>query len=385
VSAGDEDALVSDLNDFGLRVLVRLASGDRNFVASPVSGFVALAMTSAGALGATAAEMRSVLYPDVSETEAHAAVNLLQQQIRGYARAVVQTDDGEKKVDVNLVNDLFAQKGMTIEPPFLDTLAVNYGSGVELVDFEKDADGATLLIDDWVAKETNDRIKDLIPLGALDALTRAVVVNALYLHANWKTAFNPAATHTGPFHGATGDGSVDFMHAERDFNYATGPGWVGVDIPYYGDSLVFTAVLPDAGQFEAVKTSLNAAWLSKFDQTAKSQYIYITLPKFKIARMSAIWTHALVDLGMTTLFNSACNLRGIVTEGPSIRVKDVLQQVFVDVTESGTEAAAATSVTFSIDIAPTANVVLDRPFLFFVRQRSGPILFAGQILDLPVL
>jgi serpin B len=384
VDPGTASALVGDLNNFGLQVLQRLAPSDQNFVVSPASGFIALTMTSAGAQGTTANEMKAVLYPSVSLSEIHPATNQLEQRVRGYARPAVQTDDGEKKVELNLANDDFVQKGMVIEQPFLDTLAVNYNCGVQLVDYQSDPEAARTLINNWVANETNDCIQDLLPPGAVDSNTSFVLVNALYLYSSWLTAFDPRATRPWTFHGTNGDASTDFMGARLDLSYTTGAGWVGVDIPYYGDSLVFTAVLPDSGELDTVKAGLNADWFANFDNTAQSQEVGLSIPKFRLAGQTVSWRQTLLDLGMTTLFDpGTCDLEGISSAKP-LFIANVLQQVYVAVAEKGTEAAAATGVLGSGAGPPPVSVVLDRPFLFFIRERGGPVLFAGQVVSLPV-
>jgi serpin B len=254
-----------------------------------------------------------------------------------------------------------------------------------LVDYQSDPSGASSLINNWVAKETNDRIQNLLQPGAVDNLTRLVLVDALYLYSSWLTAFDPLSTHARTFHGVNGDSSTDFMSAWwLNLNYATGAGWVAIDVPYYGGSLVFTAVLPDAGQFDTVKASLNAAWFASFDATSEPQQVALNIPKFRLAGQTVSWAQTLQALGMTTLFDrNTCDLEGITTTEP-LYVTDVLQQVFVELAEKGTEAAAATAVVVGAGAAlPPVSVVLDRPFLFFIRERGGPVLFAGQVVSLP--
>jgi serpin B len=388
VAADTQAALVSDLNNFGLKVLQGLAPSDQNFVVSPVSGFIALTMTSAGAQGTTADEMKAALYPSVSLADIHPATNQLEQRIRGYARAGV---DGGKSVDLSLANDDFVQKGFTIEQPFLDSLSVNYNCGVELVDYQGDPKAACTLINNWVAKETNDRIQNLIPPSDVDPTTVLVLVDALYLSASWSTAFDPASTSAQTFHGVNGEAPVDFMYAALSLTYAasTGQGWVAVDIPYYGDSLVLTAVLPDAGNFDTVKASLNAAWFTSYDAMSQRQLVGLSIPKFKLSGQTVEWKPTLQALGMATLFDPTCDLEGISPSKP-LYVKHVLQQVFAELTEAGTGAAAATAVVIGRGavILPSppqpVPLVLDRPFLFFIRERGGPVLFAGQVVSLPV-
>jgi serpin B len=382
VSAETQAAVLSDLNNFGLAALRGLAPSGENFVLSPVSGFLALTMTSAGAQGTTADEMKAVLYPSVPATEIHPAANWLGQRIRGYARSTVSTSEGDKKVEVNLANDDFVQKGFAIEKPFLDTLAVNYDCGVELVDYSE-PEAARSLINNWVANETANRIEDLLPEGAVSTDTRLVLVDALRLYASWNMIFDAKSTEPGTFHGIAGDTTTDMMHGSVDANYATGTGWVAVDVPYYGGSLVFTAVMPDAGQFDTVRSTLDSAWFANLDAASSTPgEIALTLPKFKLTGPTVPWKQTLQALGMATLFDpTACNLAGI-NPTAGLYVDEVYQQAFLELTELGTEAAAATAVVMQ-RAALVTSVVLDRPFLFFLRERGGPVLFAGQITTLP--
>ena len=387
VSSATQASLVTDLNDFGVKVFQDLAPTNSNFAVSPVSGFVALTMTADGARGSTADEIKSVLYPDVAVSDIQSATNQLAQRVHHYALAPVQTNDGVKKIDLNLANDVFIQSGLGVQRPFLDNLSVNYDAGVERVDFVNNSSGACDQINAWVASETNCLIQNLIPQGGLDQWTRLVLVNALYLYSSWQTAFNPKYTESETFYGINGNQSTDFMQATLTVKYASGTGWQGVDIPYYGGSLVFTAILPDSGQFAAVKSSLGASWLSNFDATAQATVMGVFLPKFKISGSSASWLNTLETLGIKKLFSGESDLSGI-TQDEILYVKDVLQQVYVDVSEQGTEAAAATAViTYTISIAgspsPPPIITFNRPFLFFVREPNGPVLFAGQVVTLP--
>jgi len=386
VSIATQKAITSDLNNFGLKVLQSLAPNNQNFATSPVSGFIALMMTADGARGATADEMKAVLYPNVALPDIQVATNQLAQGVKGCARPATQTSDGSKQVVLNLANDVFIQKGLALQKPFLDNLMTNYDSGVELVDFKADSKGATTEINSWVASETNNLVPKLIGLGALDSLTRLVLVDVLYLNASWRTAFDANRTHAQTFNGVKGNASTDFMNSTLSLNYAARTGWVGVDIPYYGGTLVMTAILPDSGQFDSTKASLNAAWFSNFDSAAQQHQVELALPKFTLAGSTVSWKPTLQALGMTSLFDgNTCNLSGITRQEP-LHVSDVLQQVRVAVAEKGTVAAAATAVTAvaaSIEQPPPTTLVFDRPFLFFVRARGGPILFAGQVVSLP--
>jgi len=385
VSSAAHQAITSNLNDFGLRVFQRVAPNNQNFATSPVSAFVALTMAAHGAQGITAHEMKAVLYPDVALTDIQAATNQLESGLRRCAQPPSQTSDGSRHVVLELANGIFVQKGLALQQPFLNNLMTNYGSGVELVDFKANSNGATDQINNWVASETNNAIPKLIPLGSLNGMTRLLLVNALHLNASWLTPFDPRRTSAQAFHGTT-DTAADFMNSTLSLNCAAGTEWQAVDIPYYGGALVMTAVLPKSGKLDSVKTSLTAAWFSNFDVASRQQQVALTLPKFKLTGSTVSWKPSLQALGMASLFDmNSCNLNGIAQQ-EQVYVSDVLQQVYVAVAEKGTEAVAATAVlmaTASLEQPPPTSIVFDRPFLFFVRVHRGPILFAGQVMSLP--
>ena len=130
-------------------------------------------------------------------------------------------------------NSLWAQQDLTFEQLFLDTLAANYGAGVRLVDYKTAAEAARQAINQWVAGETNDKIPELIAQGVLDALTRLVLVNAVYLDATWANQFDPEATTDGEFTTLAGEQvTTPMMSQTESLPYAAGDGWQAVELPY---------------------------------------------------------------------------------------------------------------------------------------------------------
>ena len=106
---------------------------------------------------------------------------------------------------LDAANTLFGEKSVTWAQDFLDTLAANYGAGLQAVDFINDSAAATDAINAWVAEQTRDKIPVIIPEGLLDAATRLVLVNTLYLKAQWETPFLKSLTIDGPFTLEVGD------------------------------------------------------------------------------------------------------------------------------------------------------------------------------------
>jgi serpin B len=271
---------------------------------------------------------------------------------------------------------------MQLEQPFLDTLASKYGAGLRLVDYRNDPDGACRLIDGWVSDQTEQRIPKL--LDSLDAQTRLVLVNAIYLKAPWLNAFDEASTKDAPFTRADGSQtSVPTMAVDlNEARYASGSGWQAVEIPYLGPSLGMTIVVPD--DLASFERGLDGARFDGIVSGLQPSEVELTLPRFKIETKSDL-KQSLSTLGMPLAFDSdRADFSGIARQEP-LYIARVVHQANISVDEKGTEASAATAVVMAAaSAAASAPVTLhvDRPFVFAVRDtRTGAILFLGRVVD----
>ena len=386
VSADDLAAAAAAERAFATAVFGLLAEGDGNVVFSPASIHLALAMAYAGAKGDTAVEMAAVLgSPFADQERFHAALNALDTALEARNRVEPPGPSGEeRKVVVRTANALWGQQGVAFLTPFLDTLARNYGAGMRLVDYVADAEAARVAINGWVARETNDRITDLIPAGVLGPMTRLVLTNAVYLDASWAVPFDPKATADGAF--SLLDGSevtVPFMHLEESLPFAVGDGWQAVELPYLGGELAMLVVLPDAGRFDEVEASVGGGLFDTAAAGLTPTTVRLALPKFEYRTQETV-SSLLQRLGMTTAFDpQSADFSGMTTE-ERLFIGEVIHEAFIAVDEAGTEAAAATAVVMRATAAPVDAVELDvdRPFLYSLYDRAtGAILFMGRVLD----
>ena len=255
-------------------------------------------MTWAGAGGATAGQMAEVLHFDLPADQMHAALNAVDALLASRNREENPGPNGEeRKVVLTIANALWGQDGYGFMSDFLDTLAVNYGAGMRLVDFEADAEAARVMINDWVSDFTNERIPELIPGGVLSEMTRLVLTNAVYLDATWATPFDPNETWENEF--TTLDGRVvaaEVMHRTGDTRYSSGDGWQAVEIPYVGNELAMLVLVPDAGGFAAVEGDL-AAIMDAAREGLRPASVALGLPKWEF-RTQAGLVPMLQALGM---------------------------------------------------------------------------------------
>ncbi len=233
------------------------AAGNDNVVFSPMSIVTALAMTYAGASGATAQEMADTLHFTLSTDALHRAFNTLDTTLESRSWQQKNAQGKDEGVLIKTANSLWAQHGLTFEQAFLDTLAGNYGAGVRLVDYQTAAEAARQSINKWVSAQTNDKIPDLIAEGVLDGLTRLVLVNAVYLDATWANQFDPQATSDGDFTTLAGDTvTAEMMHQTTVLPYASGEGWQAVLLPYLQEDLDMMLIVPDEGRFAEIESQL---------------------------------------------------------------------------------------------------------------------------------
>ena len=383
VPAADRTTLASDNAEFAFAAYQQLITKNTNLVFSPASISIALAMTYAGAATTTATEMASALHFTLPPAQLHPAFNALDQTLASRGQRFLGGAGGPMQVDIT--NAVWAEKTYTFEADFLDTLAENYGAGVNLLDFVNAPDPSRLTINAWVAGQTDNKIQNLLPPDSIDNLTTLVLTNAVYFNAAWNTQFDPTQTHSGPFTLLDGSNvTVSLMHSEfASFPATQGTNFVAASLPYADTRLSLVVVVPDAGQFSQVESSLNATALATLVAGLTNQQVLLTLPRFKIETATSLKV-LLQALGMTSAFiYGTADFSGM--DGThNLFISNVFHDAFINVAEKGTEAAAATAVVVGAGSAAPMGLLVDatRPFIYFLYdQPTGAILFMGRVQD----
>jgi serpin B len=361
-----------------------LAVTPGNLVCSPYSVAVALAMTRNGARGSTARQMDEVLHAPPLD-RFNAGLNALTRLVESRAGEQVRADHSKGTVSLDVANSLWGQRDTSWEPAFLAALARSYGAGMRLVDFISQPEAARTLINGWTADRTHDRITDIIPAGVLDALTRLVLVNAIYLKAPWEEPFLPKLTQRRPFQ--LSDGSVvdaDTMTGSlKSASFAAGPGWRAAQLPYAGRKLAMTVIVPDQPNSDRLDRFLDRRQLNQMMTSVRPvPLLSLQLPRWRFRLQIELRDH-LAALGMPIAFDPfRADFTGMTAE-EQLYISHVLHQAFIAVDEEGTEAAAATALVMSTLSMPPATVLnVDRPFLFVIHDiDTATPLFIGRVSD----
>jgi len=356
-------------------------TGDNNFFFSPLSISIALAMTYAGSLGETKSQMADVLHFTLEDSKLHTTFNALDLALESRGQDA-QGADGDP-FRLHVVNALWGQTGYPFKSDFLDLLALNYGAGMTLLDFTTAAEPARIMINDWVAQQTEDRILDLIPEGAITALTRLVLTNAVYFNAAWLHPFEEENTAPAEFDTAEGPVTVDMMQQTEFFPYAEVEGCQAVELPYDGEELSMVILMPNEESFDAFESSLSEDKIAQIMGELDYQDVTLTMPKFSFTS-DFLLGKVLTEMGMSDAFDDALADFNGMAETYELYISKVIHKAFVGVDEAGTEAAAATAVIMEGRGVPEEPVEMrvDRPFIFFIRDiQTQAIVFLGRVLD----
>jgi len=376
-SPEDAAAVAAANNRFAVDLYRKFAEKEGNMFFSPFSILTALTMTYEGAGGKTAQEMREVLHLPDDKAAMRSSFSAINRGINA---------DG-KPYELATANAIWPQKGFDFLPAYTQTLRDFYGSEATPLDYATNAEGSRVTINKWVEERTREKIKDLIPQGVLNPMTRMVLTNAIYFKGDWARQFNKNLT--SPMEFRTGSGKkvqADMMRdegGEERRNYYESDTLQMLELPYKGDELSMLVILPSSDDIGGIEGSLSAENIDTWRKSMRPERVDVYLPKFKLEK-KYMMAETLRGLGMAEAFTMAADFSGMDGR-KDLFISQVIHQSYVKVDEEGTEAAAATAVVMELKSAmPVRPKVFraDHPFIFIIQdKKSGNILFMGRVDD----
>jgi len=364
-----------------------------NLFFSPISVSAALMLTYEGARGETQGEFEKVL--SLQDADGKFASH------KSYAGVLGRLDGQDKPYELSPANAVWVERTLPLRDEFVGTLKKHYQAGFESVDFKNEAEKNRQRINGWVEDRTHDRIKDLLPDGSLDAMTRLVLVNAIYFKAPWASQFSERATQDAPFH-LLPAGNADEKQADENkavtvpmmrqfrerFYHADLDGYDALKMFYESGDLSMVVLLPDerAG-LPALEKKLTGELIDNTVKKLKPELVNLTLPKWETTQDYDL-KPALSALGMNLAFDGQrADFTGISdsAEAGELYISKAVHKAFIAVDEEGTEAAAATAIaiaTFSAPVGDPVEFRCNHPFIYLIRdERTGAILFMGRVTD----
>jgi len=355
---------------------------EQNIFISPSSIYHTLMLAYFGAKGKTQSELAQGLgFGNLSKSE----VLKTYMFDRAY-QAVRERTPGLGYVFQH-ANKLYFEKDLKLN----ECLRLALADQIELVDFKKSPEESRVQMNSWVSDITKGNIKDLIPEGFVDYSTKAALVNAAYFKGQWQSQFKPNQTKYGNFYVKRDQiRMVQYMNQKGSFNYYASDALQAhmVELPYEGDHVSMVIILPpflDDGLQETVRRltpkTLEGDMAEIKSGFYKMDNLNVTIPKFSI-RGGLELTEPLANLNISRLFGSGSDLSGFVDndQPDEIRLESAQHKAFIEVTEEGSEAAAATALIGFRSARPAfyTQFTANHPFLFLIYDKQvDTILFFG--------
>jgi len=361
---------------FALSLYSFLSSSEEgNLFFSPFSISTALGMLYGGAKNETASEMARVLcFPE--------DVRRLYPAYGGLLREFCRDEPGYRMA---IANRLWGQTDFGFEEEFLTLLGAHFGAGLIELDFRRDAEAARKTINSWTEEKTLGKIRELLRPGIISPSTVFVLTNAIYFKGDWFQKFEKADTQMQPFHLSNGHTvDVPMMKMKRGFRYFDGGTFQAIELPYKGNEVSMFVFLPKAvdglKDFQPLLTPANfISWRSKMVEKGD---VSLFLPRFKVTSKFEL-KKVLSAMGMKTPFMVGADFSGITRRKDiPIFISEVVHKAYIETTEEGSEAAAATAVIAGNFVSRPMETVFraDHPFVFILLDnRFGNILFIGRI------
>ncbi|TAA73319.1 serpin family protein [Planococcus salinarum] len=373
VEFGETDyELIAEANNvLGMKLLQDLSAREEgNIFVSPTSLYMALAMVYNGADGATKDEIAQVL-----EAEGLSA----EEMNRANVSLVTKLASDSEDIELNIANSIWVKEGYTFRESFTESSQDYYNAKIETIDITDPASADA--INDWVSDATNDKIKEMASKPLPGNLV-TMLLNAIYFNGAWQYPFSEEATEERPFH--LSDGStvqVPLMALQAELSYLETENFQAVSLPYGEGEMNMHVFLPaETSSLDEFKEAMTeeewADWLSRFEMKQGM----VMLPKFEL-EYEKVLNDTLKDLGMETAFDGV-DLSNMFESSGGLFISEVKQKSFINVSEEGTEAAAATSVAVgeSAPAEPPFELNVNRPFFFAITdEETGVILFMGSI------
>ncbi len=371
----ENKSIFEDTNSFSINLYKQLVieNVNNNLVLSPFSISQALGMTYEGARNETRTQMQNVLgFPENNE-----AIGPLFSKVNN--RIICNTDT----VSLNISNGLWAQKEYRFIPEYFELVSRYYNAPLEYANFKTRGGrkGVSKVINSWVKKSTNGKIEELLEPAYLVKNTRLVLVNAIWFNAQWKLAFKKDETKRVEFFNIDeSKSSVQMMTQKGKFEYFENEDIQVIKLPYKGDKMAMTVILPkEKDSFLRIEKDLNSEFLSIIDKKMLSNEVQLSFPKFK-EESDLKLKPVLRNMGMSLAFSDTADFSGM-TGGTDLKIDKVIHKSFIEVSEEGTEAAAATAITMARKTAIVKDIYFtaNHPFVYLITDiQTGVILFVGR-------
>ncbi|PIE78387.1 MAG: hypothetical protein CSA15_08085 [Candidatus Delongbacteria bacterium] len=367
-------------NEFAFDFYHQISQKHENLFFSPYSISLAMAMTYEGAEDKTSQIISEIMHFPKDKSEMRTALNS--------DRKVLCNSSDKEKYLFKIANAIWAAKDLNLQNEYINIIKKYHNAPIFKYTFGRKFKFEDLAneINTWTEKNTEQKIKDLIKKNDIDISTVMVIVNAVYFKAEWLSKFKKKDTKKDIFYGTKEKVKVDFMSGYKKVKFYKDNMLTAIGMPYHARKSSMYILLPHSIQeFKKIQKSINNNYFDKIIKSSKYSRIKVIIPKFK-TESKLYLKNDFVEAGMKLAFTPNANFSGM-SKKRNIYIDKIIHQSFIEVDESGTEAAAATAVVMKRETAipPVQNMEFkaDHPFIYLIADnQTGNVLFIGQITNI---
>jgi serine protease inhibitor len=374
-SKEDIKSTVSGSNSFAFDLYQKINQDDsKNIFFSPYSVFLALSIVHEGAEGETAEEMKRVLY--LPERD------FLRSSIKTISSIVNRKG---REYSLSTGNAIWTQKDYEFLEEYINIIEENYSAKATNLDFARKTELSRLTINDYIERETQGKIKDIISEGFLNPLTKMVITSAIYFKGDWKFQFEKEETREMEFYVKPEEKiKTEMMFAKTEdvrFNYLETEELEIIELPYKGESVSMLILLPK-NDIKEIEKDLNFEKLESYKREMKETSIdAIYFPKFEFDT-KYFMRDLLMSMGMSNAFIYGFADFSNIDGTKNLFIDNVIHQAYIGVDEKGSEAAGATAVILLDSVSEEKIFMANRPFLFIIEEKeTGVVLFLGKLCN----
>ncbi|KAM9708196.1 protein Z-dependent protease inhibitor [Menidia menidia] len=372
------NATISDLSfknmDFAMDLYRKISSyHDKNIFFSPLSISTSFAALSLASGGITQREILNVL--NLEQLDTADQPELLPRLFQLLHENISQ--NGSLKVEQSMA--LFLQQHFEVEREYENQMSKFFDADIKRVDFSN-VEGSITFINEYIKQKTRNKVTDVI--SSLDEGTQLLLVNTIFFQGDWQMPFDPDFTRDAPFHLNNYHIVEVPMMSKEDKFYTMEDLRLGAKVLKlpYKEGVSMLILLPNKGMdYTTIDDQISAERFQIWIKGLRKIKLEVNMPKFKLERAYSLH-NLLPDMGMTSLFTTSAILSRL-SSGSGLKVSEVLHKAVIEVDETGTTAAAATTIGIMPYSLPRMFII-NRPFFFFIyHEDTNSLLFMGRVID----
>jgi len=359
-------------NKFALDLYNKISKNNKteNLLFSPFSIYQAMSVVYSGSRNNTKKQMQDLFY--FSNDKQYLNITSINKYLKN------NTDS----IDLNIINSIWIQEDYKIRSEYINIINNNYKIPINKINFKNKSsrEKAVKEINNWVANNTEKQILQLIKPSDLSKYTRLLLVNAMSFYGEWLNGFDKDKTTKQIFKSNKNEYNIDFMNKEGGFLYYSDSIISSIKIPYKGNKQSVIVLLPKNNvSISEIENNINIEYLNKITYNMHKTQVLLSLPKFTV-EYSLNLKQTFQEMGMIDAFSKVADF-SIITEKNNLKIDKIIHKSKIEISEKGTMAAAATSVSMIQKTAfiPSLEFNANHPFIYFIQDNDTEmILFIGK-------